>query len=90
MREVNFISKLSSEVQDRINECEMQTKQFTSTLIMDSESLKEYCKNYMQGFIDQIAEWNRIDLNNLTKQVTAITESLLIEQGIASQLLRAE
>ena len=46
---------------------------------MDSESLKEYCKNYMQGFIDQIAEWNRIDLNNLTKQVTAITESLLIE-----------
>ena len=84
MKEVNFITKLTSEVQDRINECEMQTKQFTSTLIMDSESLKEYCKNYMQGFIDQIAEWNRIDLNNLTKQVIAITESLLIEQGIAS------
>lgn len=46
---------------------------------MDSESLKEYCKNYMQSFIDQMAEWNRVDLNNLTKQVTAITESLLVE-----------
>ena len=57
---------------------------------MDSESLKDYCKNYMQGFIDQVGDWSAVELNNLTKQVTVITESLLIEQGIASQLLRAE
>ena len=57
---------------------------------MDSESLKEYCRQYMNDYMLSYSDDVRTGQLNLAKQVTAITESMLIEQGIATQLLKAE
>ena len=46
---------------------------------MDSEGLKSYCTEYVQNYLGTYQDEVKQEQLNLAKQVSAITESLLIE-----------
>ena len=50
-REVEYVNKYCNEVQDKIDACEEQSKRYSASLVMDSESLKDYCREYMQNYL---------------------------------------
>lgn len=73
-------------VQIKIEECEQRVKKYSQELIVDAESMKTTIRNYVSTYFDE-AESQR---ESMAKLIVFLTESALLEQGIASQVMKAE
>ena len=81
-----YMQEYVEAVQLRIEECEQTVRKYSADLIMDTEEIKRYTRNYIGSYFEQV-EGER---DNLATLVVTMTEAMLLEQGISSQVMRAE
>ena len=78
-KEVDSMEAWKKVIQFQIIDFESKLQKYCSDIIMDSEGLKSYCTEYVQNYLGAYQDEVKQEQLNLAKQVSAITESLLIE-----------
>ena len=78
-KEVDSMEAWKKVIQFQIIDFESKLQKYCSDIIMDSEGLKSYCTEYVQNYLGTYQDEVKQEQLNLAKQVSAITESLLIE-----------
>ena len=81
-----YVQEYVDAVQSRIEECEEMVRRYSSELMMDTEGIKEYTRKYVSSYFEE-SEHER---ENLAKICVILTESIMLEQGISSQVMKAE
>lgn len=81
-----YVQEYVDAVQARIEECESMVRRYSSELMMDTEGIKEYTRKYVSSYFEA-SEQERL---NLAQICTILTESILLEQGISSSVMKAE
>ena len=80
------MQKYCEEVQDRINEVDNKMRSYASELVLDSEDIKKVCREYIQGSKNNLEE----EIDSLAQMCIILLENALLEQGVASQVMKAE
>ena len=73
-------------MQSRIDDCEAMVRKYSADIVLDQDSMKEYTRKYIAEYFEDI-EQKQI---NIAKLCVVLTESILLEQGISSQVMKAE
>ena len=85
-KQSDYIEGYCGTVQDRFDEMEKSFRVYTADLIQDQEGLKQLTREYISDFFDQ----QQKEQKNLSQLCVALKESVLIEHGIASAMLRLD
>ena len=54
--------------------------------MVDTEGIREFTRKYVGSFFEQA----EVERNNLAKMCVFLAETMLLEQGISSQVMKAE
>ena len=81
-----YVQEYIDAVQSRIEECENMVRRYSSELMLDTEGIKEYTRKYVGSYFEESEK----ERGNLAKICLFLTESIMLEQGISSQVMKAE
>lgn len=70
----------------RIDECEGQVRKYAAELCVDTEQIKEFTRKYVASYFEDLEQ----ERGNMATLINFIAESILLEQGISSAIMKAE
>jgi hypothetical protein len=81
-----YVQEYVDAVQMRIDECESQVRKYAAELVVDTEQIKEFTRKYVASYFEDLEQ----ERENMATLINFIAESILLEQGISSAIMKAE